>query len=143
MLKSEIEKYKNKVVMITIHHGTHHQLRYGLPFFGNTGMFLYNGYEKPFVGYYENHYTFLELMQEGQEIPYDAIINISKENVSGVAVEEHLKNSFPQDFNNIKKFQTSCCDFDYWGTKYSNLYVKNTDHDGMIYNPYSDRWSYL
>jgi len=143
MERSEIEIYKNKIIMININHGTHEQLRYGLPFFSDTGIILYNGYEKPFCGFYDNHYSFIELMQEDHEIPYDKIVCVSYQNCHGVLVEEHLKNSFGQDFENINKLQNIYSEFKHNGLVYSNLYVAPQDHSGMVYNSYSDRWSFL
>lgn len=141
--KAEMELYKNKIVMINIDHGTHEQLRYGLPFFSNSGIILYNGYAKPFCGFYDNHCSFIELMQEDHEIPYDKIVCASYKNHNGILVEEHLKQSFSQDFNSIKKLQNTYSEFTHNGFVYSNLYVAPQDHSGMVYNPYSDSWSFL
>jgi hypothetical protein len=143
MERFEIEIYKNKIIVVNINHGTHEQLRYGLPLFGDTGIILYNGYEKPFCGFYDNHYSFVELMQEDNEIPYEKIVCVSCRNNRGVLVEEHLKNSFAQDLNNINRLQNTRSEFKYNGVVYSNLYISQQDNSGMIYNPYSDRWSYL
>ena len=135
MNSNELKKYSKKIVRIDYENKIRGTFNFwGIFIFTSNGFYIYNGYN--FRGYSDFH------CQLTNNVLYDCIpysnIVLVQDRINGITVEEYFKSALT--INNIYDLlnrDLSCRSF-----QFEPFEIKE-DREGMIYNPYSDRWSYI
>lgn len=109
----------------------------GILIFSKNGVIVYTGKEKGFFGKKSDYY-FEETNLLKDCIPYENIVSVLEltdvKSLGGIRlnnISEMLKNT--QLFGDFKPFKL----------EYSEQMFVEDVHKGMVFNPYSNKWSFL
>lgn len=135
----DLKKFEKKIVKVEFSEYTYwSQYCTGIIIFCKKGIIVYNGKEENAFSGMGQSYEFDEKVLLKDYIPYVNIVSVfeltdvkSLGNLRLTNISNMLQNK--RFFNMFSPFQL----------EYSEQIFVEDPHRGMIYNPYSDRWSFL
>ena len=138
-MKEKLLNYAGDQILLEFYNDEHIAVStYGILYFGDEDFFVYVGGESPFGGLAFNYKYLEDLLGNEETIPYKNVIEVHNILSSGLTVSDHLKSVYYFKYQEFNSFAQSNKIIDRF-----KLMPKETDHNGMIYNPYSNSWHWL
>jgi hypothetical protein len=137
----ELTKYSKKIIHLKFYKKFGIDGVTGVLYFSSDGLTIDNGSDFNFYEGYTQNYNSLELIKYNNDfIPYHNVIEIREYFKNGECVEEYLKRLWSGRYNRVmERMNQELPPF----FMLCPLQKEPEDHTGMIYNPYSDRWSFV
>jgi hypothetical protein len=138
--KEFLFKYSQKIVHINYIDRFNKGSAIGVILFSNSGFTVYNGGQ---INCYEGFKTCYDLLNDLENrkdfIPYENVTHVGEILDSGERVDNYLQKMWHSKYINVKNMIFN-------NNVYSSVFSLSKpldDHHGMIYNPYTDTWSFL
>lgn len=137
----ELAKYSKRIVHLKFHKKWGIDGVTGILYFSYDGFTIDNGSDFNFYeGFTQNYHSLESIKYNNDFIPYESVIEVREYLQSGEYAEDYLKRLWNGRYNRvIERMNQELPPF----FMLSPLQKEPENHEGMIYNPYSDRWSFV
>lgn len=138
--KEFLFKYSQKIVNITYIDRFNKGSAIGVILFSNNGFTVYNGGQiNCYEGFNTCHDSLRSLEDKNDIIPYENMTSVDDILDNGERVDNYFQKMWHSKYINVKNMIFN-------NNVYSSIFSLSRpvdDHNGMVYNPYTDTWSFL
>jgi hypothetical protein len=141
--KEFLLKYSQKIVHLKYADRFNNGSAIGVILFSDDGFTVYNGGQiNCFEGFNRCHDTLKSLEEKNDVIPYENVTHVGDVLDNGDHVDSYLQKMWRSKYINVKNMIfNNIVDSSIFSL--SKPLEQLDDHHGMVYNPYTDTWSFL